>query len=140
MAREDRAARKSEKGLCGVALRSRPGQCCQHVRNECPYHAPSDQRCQSTIDGDPESGCYNHKADGRDYCVYHAEFPHLGRNLRDFAIERLAAGRPLLYTDFMRQCYPEALAQTRGPGDIRIWRRLAAFYTGAVPETIFPDA
>ena len=73
------------------------------------------------------------------YCRYHLEFPHLGRNLRDFVNGRLASGRPMLYTDFLRQHYPEALAQMRGPGDIRVWRHLAAFLTGAAPDAVFPD-
>ena len=110
------------------------------MAGDCPWHAPLAQRCQSTTDGDPKRTCYNCKADGKDYCLSHNEFPNLGRNLRDFAKERLASGQPVLYADFLREFYPEALAQQRGPGDIRVWRRLAAFFTGTAPEAIFPDA
>ena len=124
--------------LCGAPIHSRGGAPCERLAGECPYHAPSAQRCQSTIDGAPERSCYNCKAEGEDYCIYHYEFPHIGRNLRDCATERLAAGRPVLYTEFLRQYYPDALGKMRGP-DVRGWRRLAAYFTGAAPENFFPD-
>ena len=107
---EDAASCLADRGRCGVVPR-RGGNACDHPRTRCPHHAVEHERCQSTIDRDPNARCWSRRAEGSRYCKAHAGFPDFSVVAQRWIGERQGAGLPLPEEDFMihvRAVYPDA--------------------------------
>ena len=114
---------------------------CPLKPHQLPARVTDTQRCQSTIDWSPDKYCCHSKLDGREYCLRHCEFPHLGRNLRDFVSEPLASGQPALYAEFVRRYYPNARPDISGSRRLAAYlRHLAAHFMGAELGSLFPES
>ena len=106
MTREDRASRLFSRGVCGVATAS--GKPCGNVRNECPYHPPEEQRCQSCKDEEPATRCKLRRDPDSLYCNLHSPFPNLGLNLQRYAEAKRKEGAVVDKEGFCAAHYPKS--------------------------------
>lgn len=104
---EDRLSYTFERGICGVQFRN--GGICVKPRAQCSTHAPEEKRCNSMIEDDCESRCWNFRQKDSEYCHCHTDFPNLSVNAKLYGNQvHEQFKRVCDLAEFLKMFYPNA--------------------------------